>query len=172
MSRKEWTFLQYITWKSMTSQKLCTFSFLARFLLIFLNSVQIWIIFHIFLLSCYMFFLFLTFLTQHAILGVTSPENNISLSTLATKAKNINFFLTKCVILIIPFLRGCCIGKLNNVYTSDIFSQTSTTGWCSCDGRNIFVCLESTVKSVKSTLLASAHLSDGYLWLLLVQGYH
>ena len=61
-----------------------------------------------------MFFLFLTFLTQHAILGVTSPENNISLSTLATKAKNINFFLTKCVILIILFLRGCCIGKLNN----------------------------------------------------------
>lgn len=79
MSRKEWTFLQYFTWKSMTSQKLCTFSFLARFLLIFKNSVQIWIIFHIFLLSCYMFFLFLTFLTQHAILGVTSPENNISL---------------------------------------------------------------------------------------------
>ena len=114
MSRKEWTFLQYFTWKSMTSQKLCTFSFLARFLLIFKNSVQIWIIFHIFLLSCYMFFLFLTFLTQHAILGVTSPENNISLSTLATKAKNINFFLSKCVILIILFLRGCN-GKLNNV---------------------------------------------------------
>ena len=75
-----------------------------------------------------MFFLFLTFLIQHAILGVTSPENNISLSTLVTKAKNINFFLTKCVILIIPFLRGCCIGKLNNVYMSDIFSQISTTG--------------------------------------------